>query len=548
MKNINPTKTKSWNSLIKHFNDIKNVQIKNLFFLDKQRFKKYSIMFNNNIFIDFSKNIFTDFTFNLLLNLAQECRLSEAINDLFSGKKINVTEHRAVLHTALRNRLNKSIIVNNNNIMIDINNQLKKMKLFSEEVINGEWKGCTGKRITDVVNIGIGGSYLGPYMVTESLRAYKNHLNIHYIKNIDGTDLIEILKKIDLESTIFLISSKSFTTDETLSNSLFIKNYFFSKIKNKNFMCKHFFALCVNINEAVKFGINKNNIFQFWEWVGGRYSLWSSSGLSIILSIGFKNFELLLSGAYVMDQHFFTQKFSLNIPVILALLSIWYTNFFNTTTEAVLPYDQYMHIFPEYLQQSQMESNGKSVDRNGNIVTWNTSPIIWGQSGTTGQHSFYQFLHQGTQLIPCDFIIPIKTHNFIKTHHIKLLSNFFAQTRALAFGNTNIKNNSIFKKNNNIDFPVDSIFNFKLCVGNKPTNSIILKKITPYSLGSLIALYEHKIFVQGIILNIFSYDQWGVELGKNLASDLYTTLIHQNFNNQYDKSTNGLLNIYKKWI
>ncbi|VFP88796.1 Glucose-6-phosphate isomerase [Buchnera aphidicola (Cinara piceae)] len=542
MKNINPVKTAAWKQLNNHFLDIKNVHIKNLFHLDKNRFTNYSIIFNNEILVDFSKNRITEKTLQLLLCLAEECYVFDAIKSMFLGKLINKTENRSVLHIALRNKLDSKIIINNLDIMFSVKKELKKIKNFSNEIITGRWKGYTGKSISDVVNIGIGGSHLGPYMVTESLKAYKNHLNIHYLSNIDGTSIIEILKKVNLETTIFLIASKSFSTDETISNANYLKDQFFFKTNNLNYFSKHFFALCENTSSALNFGIDKKNIFKFWDWVGGRYSVWSASGLSVALSLGFHNFELLLYGAYSMDQHFLNEKLSTNIPVILALINIWYTNFFHTETEAIFPYDEYMHIFPEYLQQNFMESNGKSIDRNGKLVTWNTSPIIWGQSGTNGQHSFFQLLHQGTTLVPCDFIIPVLSHNPINNHHEKLLSNFLAQTRSLAFGNDyDIHKNEI---SNNF---INKNKLYQYCEGNKPSNSIMLKKITPYSLGSLMALYEHKVFVQGIILNIFSFDQWGVELGKSVASDIYNNLLYNSFNKKYDSSTEGLLKTYKKW-
>ncbi|VFP78384.1 Glucose-6-phosphate isomerase [Buchnera aphidicola (Cinara cuneomaculata)] len=543
MKNINPTKTLAWKQLRHHFIDIKNIHMKSFFNVDKNRFCNYSIFFEDKIIIDFSKNRINNETLRLLFKLAEECFLSDAINSMFFGYKINKTENRSVLHTALRNQSNKYNIVDNINITLLIKKELKKLEYFSNSVINGDWKGYTGKTISDVVNIGIGGSYLGPYMVTESLKPYKNHLNIHYISNIDGTDIQEVLKKIDLETTIFLIASKSFSTLETISNANYLKNWCILQTKCAGYLSKHFFALCENVTAALNFGICSKNIFKFWEWVGGRYSLWSASGLSIILSIGFKNFESLLYGSYMMDQHFLYQKISHNIPIILALISIWYTNFFKTETEAIFPYDAYMQAFPEYLQQSYMESNGKSIDRNNSLVTWKTSPIIWGQSGTNGQHSFFQLLHQGTTFIPCDFIIPAISHNPVDDHHEKLLSNFLAQTQSLAFGNNiNINEKIILKNICNNDY-----MHHKYCPGNKPSNSIMLKKITPYSLGALISLYEHKIFVQGIILNIYSFDQWGVELGKLVANNIFNDFFIKNININYDSSTLGLINIYKKW-
>ncbi|ABJ90823.1 glucose-6-phosphate isomerase [Buchnera aphidicola] len=543
MKNINPMKTHAWKKLQNHFFDVKNIYIKDFFCLDKNRFANFSVFFKDFMLIDFSKNRISSQTLKLLFQLAQECYLDDAIKNMFLGKIINKTENRPVLHVALRNRLNNKIILNNIDIMNEIQIELKKIKCFSESIIDGSWKGFTGKSISDVVNIGIGGSYLGPYMITEALKIYKNHLNIHYISNIDGTEISEVLKKINLETTIFLIASKSFSTDETISNANYLKKWCILKTNYKKYFSKHFFALCENIKTAINFGIKYENIFKFWDWVGGRYSLWSSSGLSIVLSIGFKNFESLLYGAYLMDQHFLHTKISKNIPIILALISIWYTNFFNTETEAIFPYDKYLHVLPEYLQQSYMESNGKSIDRNGKLVTWNTCPIIWGSTGTNGQHSFFQLLHQGTTMVPCDFIIPAISHNLINDHHKKLLSNFLAQTASLAFGNINKDIMNMNLKYSSENF----IFSHKTYFGNKPSNSIFLKKITPISLGSLIALYEHKIFVQGVILNIFSFDQWGVELGKTVANNIYNNLFKKKKINVYDCSTIGLINLYKYW-
>ncbi|VAX76885.1 glucose-6-phosphate isomerase [Buchnera aphidicola] len=542
MKNINPIKTLSWKKLLDHFLKIRSVHMKHLFNLDKNRFIKYSIFFKDCIVVDFSKNRISDETLHLLLCLAKECFLEDAIKSMFLGRMINKTENRSVLHIALRNNLNNKIIVNDFNIMNLVQEELKKIKKFSNSIINGSWLGYTGKKITDVVNIGIGGSYLGPYMVTEALKIYKNHLKIHYLSNIDGTSVQNILRTVNLETSIFLVASKSFSTDETLSNANYIKNWCILKTNCSSYLSKHFFALCENVSAALDFGISGHNIFKFWEWVGGRYSLWSASGLSIALSIGFKNFKRLLNGAYDMDQHFLHSKLSNNIPVILGLISIWYTNFFCSETEAIFPYDQYMHIFPEYLQQCFMESNGKSIDRNGSIVSWKTGSIVWGQVGTNGQHSFFQLLHQGTTLIPCDFIIPAISHNPVSNHHKKLFSNFLAQTQSLAFGN-----NVYFKENNFSTNFTKNNNNYQYCSGNKPTNSIFLKKITPYSLGSLIALYEHKVFVQGVILNIYSFDQWGVELGKSLANNIYDYIFKKNINIKNDSSTEGLINLFNKW-
>ncbi|WP_425619835.1 glucose-6-phosphate isomerase [Buchnera aphidicola] len=546
MKNINLNHTQSYKNLQNHFKKIKNLHLKELFLNDTDRFKKFSILFEKEILVDFSKNRITDETIKQLINLAQETDLRSAIKLMFSGAKINQTENRSVLHIALRNRNNYPIIINNYNIMSEINILLKKMKYFSQDIINGHWKGYTGQSISDVVNIGIGGSDLGPYMVNEALYPYKNHLNIHYVSNIDSSHLLKVLKNINPETTIFLIASKTFTTDETLTNAISAKKWFLNYAKDLHTLDKHFFALSVNIQNALNFGIHINNIFKFWDWVGGRFSLWSAAGLSIILSIGFNNFEKFLDGAHAMDNHFYNTSYYKNIPVLLALLSIWYSNFFGSETEAILPYDQYMHRFAAYLQQSNMESNGKSINRNGEKIFYQTGPIIWGEPGTNGQHAFYQLIHQGTKLIPCDFIAPILSHNDLGDHHIKLISNFLAQTQALAFGKSHdvVLQDLILSKKHQQE--INKILPFKICEGNKPTNSILIRKITPYNLGALIALYEHKIFVQGYILNIFSFDQWGVEIGKELSKNIYHSLKNNiHIDNNYDSSTQGLIDFYK---
>ncbi|QCI16217.1 glucose-6-phosphate isomerase [Buchnera aphidicola] len=548
MKNINFYYTKSYKNLKRHFKKIRNIHLRDLFASDLNRFKKFSILFKDQILVDFSKNRINEETLIYLLNLAQETDVKSGIKSMFSGEKINKTEDRAVLHIALRNRSNRPIIVDNCNIMLEINTVLKKMKNFSRSIINGDWKGYSGKTISDVINIGIGGSDLGPYMVTEALRPYKNHLNIHYVSNIDSTHLIEVLNKVNPEKTIFLIASKTFTTDETMTNAHSAKKWFLYSAKNLDALNKHFFALSSNIENVLNFGININNIFKFWNWVGGRFSLWSSVGLSIILSIGFNNFEKFLDGAHAMDNHFYQSSYNKNIPILLALISVWYTNFFGSETEALLPYDQYMHRFSAYFQQSNMESNGKSVDRNGKKILYQTGPIIWGEPGTNGQHAFYQLLHQGTKLIPCDFIAPVISHNNLDNHHKKLLSNFLAQTQALAFGKSKelFLEESKLSRNNYND--LNKILPFKVCEGNQPTNSILIRKITPYNLGALIALYEHKIFVQGYILNIFSFDQWGVEIGKELSQNIYNSLNNNIKNQNYDSSTEGLINFYKSCL
>jgi len=545
---MNPNETNAWKELSEHFKIISKIHIKKFFLQDSNRFKNFSLFFNDKILVDFSKNNITQHTIKLLVQLSKEMGLKKAIKDMFLGKKINYTENQPVLHVALRNMSNRPILLDKQNVMTDVNNSLQKMKVFSNLVIKGEWTGYTNKKITDVVNIGIGGSHLGPNMVIESLKQYRNHLNIHFISNIDSCNILHILKKINFETTIFLISSKTFTTKETITNATTIKNIFLKKTTMKKSLEKHFFALTTNIQDAKNFGISKKNIFKFWSWVGGRYSLWSSVGLSISLAIGYDNFISLLQGAYDMDCHFFNERLEKNIPVILALIGIWYNNFFNTETEAILPYNYHMHKFVEYLQQTNMESNGKNVNKQGKKVSWQTGPIVWGGVGTNSQHAFYQLLHQGTKLIPCDFIIPINKVNKFKQHNVQLLANFLAQTKALAFG----ENSHFFKKNVNSNIQFDDnkkLFSiFKNFSGNKPSNSIMLDILDPYNLGSLIALYEHKTFVQGIIFNIYSFDQWGVELGKKMANDIESSIIDSKNQSSFsfDSSTNGLINFYKK--
>ena len=467
---------------------------------------------------------------------------------MFNGEKINRTEHRAVLHTALRNRSNSPVLVDGQDVMPEVNAVLAKMKAFCERVISGEWKGYTGKAIRDVINIGIGGSDLGPYMVTEALRPYKNHLNMHFVSNVDGTHIAETLKKVDPETTLVLVASKTFTTQETMTNALTARDWLLAAAKDQAAVAKHFAALSTNAKAVAEFGIDTDNMFEFWDWVGGRYSLWSAIGLSIALSIGFENFEALLSGAHAMDQHFVNAPIEQNIPTTLALVGLWNTNFLGAQTEAILPYDQYLHRFAAYFQQGNMESNGKYVDRNGQrIRNYQTGPIIWGEPGTNGQHAFYQLIHQGTSLIPCDFIAPAQSHNPLGDHHNKLLSNFFAQTEALAFGKSQAEVEAEFVKAGKSLDEVKDIVPFKVFLGNKPTNSILLQKITPYSLGALIAMYEHKIFVQGVLFNIFSFDQWGVELGKQLANRILPELAGSESISAHDSSTNGLINQFKAW-
>ncbi|HBM7798074.1 TPA: glucose-6-phosphate isomerase [Escherichia coli] len=547
MKNINPTQTAAWQALQKHFDEMKDVTIADLFAKDGDRFSKFSATFDDQMLVDYSKNRITEETLAKLQDLAKECDLAGAIKSMFSGEKINRTENRAVLHVALRNRSNTPILVDGKDVMPEVNAVLEKMKTFSQAIISGEWKGYTGKAITDVVNIGIGGSDLGPYMVTEALRPYKNHLNMHFVSNVDGTHIAEVLKKVNPETTLFLVASKTFTTQETMTNAHSARDWFLKAAGDEKHVAKHFAALSTNAKAVGEFGIDTANMFEFWDWVGGRYSLWSAIGLSIVLSIGFDNFVELLSGAHAMDKHFSTTPAEKNLPVLLALIGIWYNNFFGAETEAILPYDQYMHRFAAYFQQGNMESSGKYVDRNGNVVNYQTGPIIWGEPGTNGQHAFYQLIHQGTKMVPCDFIAPAITHNPLSDHHQKLLSNFFAQTEALAFGKSREVVEQEYRDQGKDPATLDYVVPFKVFEGNRPTNSILLREITPFSLGALIALYEHKIFTQGVILNIFTFDQWGVELGKQLANRILPELKDDKEISSHDSSTNGLINRYKAW-
>ena len=548
MQNINPTQTNAWKALTQHHAQRKNATIQDLFTQEKDRFANYSLTFNNEILVDFSKNNLTQETLGLLRQLTEECGLTQAKEAMFNGEKINRTENRAVLHTALRNRSNTPVLVDGKDVMPEVNAVLAKMKSFCERVISGEWKGYTGKAITDVINIGIGGSDLGPYMVTEALRPYKNHLTMHFVSNVDGTHIAETLKKVNPETTLILVASKTFTTQETMTNALSARDWFLAAAKDPAHVAKHFAALSTNAKAVAEFGIDTNNMFEFWDWVGGRYSLWSAIGLSIALSIGFENFEALLSGAHEMDKHFRTAPLAQNIPTTLALVGLWNTNFLGAQTEAILPYDQYLHRFAAYFQQGNMESNGKYVGRDGKVIDgYQTGPIIWGEPGTNGQHAFYQLIHQGTILIPCDFIAPAQSHNPLSDHHNKLLSNFFAQTEALAFGKTKEQVEAEFLNAGKTLAEVKDIVPFKVFTGNKPTNSILLQKITPFSLGALIAMYEHKIFVQGVLFNIYSFDQWGVELGKQLANRILPELVNNEKVESHDSSTNGLINQFKAW-
>jgi len=523
----NPTTTAAWQALQQHHDEMKTAQMKELFATDADRYSKFSVT-NNDFVFDYSKNIVSEQTLTLLIQLANECGLPDAIQAMFAGEKINVTENRAVLHTALRNFSGKPVLNDGKDVMPDVKAVLEQMKQFCSKVHSGEWKGYTGKKIKYIVNIGIGGSDLGPVMVTEALKPYwVDGIQTYFVSNVDGTHIAETLKKINAEETLFLIASKTFTTQETMTNAHTARNWFLETAKEEAYVAKHFAALSTNETAVVKFGVAPENMFGFWDWVGGRYSLWSAIGLSIALTVGFDNFEQLLKGAYEMDEHLKNTSFEKNIPVLMALIGVWYTNFFGVTNEVILPYDQYMHRFAAYLQQGNMESNGKYVDRNGSNVSYYTGPVIWGEPGTNGQHAFYQLIHQGTQMIPADFIAPAISHNPIGDHHQKLLSNFFAQTEALMNGAANDNPYRVFK-------------------GNRPTNSFLVKEITPFTLGELIALYEHKIFVQGVIWNIYSFDQWGVELGKVLANKILPELQDNTPIQSHDSSTNGLVNAYKK--
>jgi glucose-6-phosphate isomerase len=533
---INPTTTNSWKKLQEHYTKINSVHMKEMFALDKDRANKFTIKWDD-FYVDFSKNRITEETFKYLLELADEVKLKEAIKSQFSGEIINQTEGRAVLHTALRAPKDSDFKVDGINVMPEIFAVKQKMEAFTNQVVSGSVKGFTGKAFTDVVNIGIGGSDLGPAMVVDALQFYKNHLTTHFVSNIDGDHVNEVIKKLNPETTLFVIVSKTFTTQETLSNANTIKAWFL-KSGNDDAIAKHFVAVSTNVQNVKAFGIDENNIFPMWDWVGGRFSLWSAVGLTISLAVGYKNFDSLLQGANKMDVHFKNEDFKTNIPVVLALISVWYNNFFKAESEAIIPYSQYLNQFATYLQQGIMESNGKSVDRNGNPIDYQTGTIIWGEPGSNSQHAFFQLIHQGTKLIPSDFIGFVTSLYGNQDHQDKLMSNFLAQTEALLNGKTEAEVIA--------EGATGELVPFKVFEGNKPTNTIFINKLTPESLGKLIAMYEHKIFVQGIVWNIFSYDQFGVELGKQLASKIL-----QEFNNSstniHDSSTTNLLSFYKRF-
>jgi glucose-6-phosphate isomerase len=546
-QNINPTTTKAWQQLLSHKQDIASQQMKKLFLDEPGRFSRFSIT-DNGLLFDYSKNLLTETTIKLLLRLAEECHLEDAIGAQFSGESINVTEGRSVLHTALRSFDSKPVFAEGKDIMPAVNKVRAQMKTFCNKVHSGEWKGYTGKKIRYIVNVGIGGSDLGPLMVTEALMPYRvQGIEAFFVSNVDGTHMAETLKKVNPEETIFLVASKTFTTQETMTNARTAREWFLQSAGDEKHIASHFVALSTNEKDVVKFGIDSNNMFVFWDWVGGRYSLWSAIGLSIALTIGYDNFEELLKGAHYSDTHFQQAPFDQNIPVIMALVGIWYTNFFGTQTEAILPYDQYMHRFPAYFQQGNMESNGKSTGRDGAPVNYATGPVIWGEPGTNGQHAFYQLIHQGTVIVPCDFIAPAISHNPIGDHHLKLLSNFFAQTEALMNGKTLDEVVAELKAAGKSEEEIAAIAPFKVFSGNRPTNSFLVRKIDPFTLGRLIALYEHKIYVQGVIWNIFSFDQWGVELGKQLANKILPELENDAVVTSHDDSTNNLINFFKEF-
>ena len=538
LKNSNPTQTNAWKALQKHFAEVKDRHTLSLFEKDAARADKFSIQWHD-FYVDYSKNRIDEETMKLLVQLADECHLKDAIEKYFGGDLINNTEKRAVLHTALRAPENSVVNVDGKNVMPEVAAVKHKMKQFSEEVIAGKRKGFTGKAFTDVVNIGIGGSDLGPAMVTEALKFYKNHLNVHFISNVDGDHVLETIKHLNPETTLIVIVSKTFTTLETLSNALTVKEWFLKAGSEKD-IAKHFVAVSTNLQEIDKFGIDPDNVFPMWDWVGGRFSLWSAVGLSIALSVGYDNFEKLLKGAHAMDEHFRTAPFEKNIPVVLALLSVWYNNFYGAESQAIIPYTQYLQRFAAYLQQGIMESNGKQTDRDGNAIPYQTGVIIWGEPGTNSQHAFFQLIHQGTKLIPTDFIGFKHSLHGNADHHNKLMANFFAQTEALLKGKTEAEVRKEMGDKVN-----EALVPFKVFTGNRPTTSFLIDKLTAESLGSLIAMYEHKIFVEGVIWNIYSYDQWGVELGKQLASKILKDIAGAEIS-VHDSSTTNLLKQFKK--
>jgi glucose-6-phosphate isomerase len=546
LKSIDPTQTQSWQALQKHYASMRTVHMRDLFAADPQRFDNFALRFED-ILVDCSKNRIDHQTMQLLYDLAREVDLADGIAKLFAGAKINATEDRAVLHTALRNRAGTPIMVDGRDVMPEVNAVLNQMASFVSRLHSGDWTGYTGKPISDIVNIGIGGSDLGPVMVTEGLRPYaRKNMRAHFVSNVDGTHMAECLRQVDPETTLFMIASKSFTTQETMTNAFTARQWFLERAGEETHVAKHFVAISTNTEAVRAFGIDPANMFVFWDWVGGRYSLWSAIGLSIAVMIGFARFVELLEGAHAMDRHFQDTPFGKNIPVTLALIGIWYNNFFGAETHAILPYDQYMHRFAAYFQQGDMESNGKSVARDGTRVDHQTGPVIWGEPGTNGQHAFYQLIHQGTKLVPADFLAPAVSHNPVGPHHKILLSNFFAQTEALLNGQTPEVVRAALAEAGKTAAAIEALTPHKVFEGNRPTNSILFRQLTPRTLGSLIAMYEHKIFVQGYIWNIFSFDQWGVELGKQLARRILPELDDDDTVTGHDSSTNGLINAFKE--
>jgi len=537
------TDSEIWHQLQNHFSEISDLQMRDMFDADAHRFDKFSLCFNNILF-DYSKNRITEQTLPLLFKLARQRNLDSKIKSMFAGNKINQTEDRAVLHVALRNRSNRPIMVDGQDVNTDVNRVLDKMRSFCDSIHSGSWRGFTGKVITDVVNIGIGGSDLGPKMVVRALQPYSiDKVQIHFVSNVAQADLLATLNKLNPETTLFLIASKTFTTQETMTNAFSARNWLLGSLGSQDAVNKHFIAISTNKEKVIEFGIDPDNIFEFWDWVGGRFSLWSAIGLSIPLSIGMDNFERLLEGAHQADEHFRLTPFEQNIPVIMALLGVWYNNFFKAESQAILPYGHYLRYFPAFMQQGDMESNGKSVDVEGNSVDYQTGPIIWGQTGTNGQHAFYQLIHQGTKLIPCDFLVPATSYHDLPDHHNMLISNFLAQPQALMLG----KSAEQVSREHDKSKLSNTVLNSKVFPGNIPTNSFLFKKLSPETLGSLIALYEHKVFVQGVIWNINSFDQMGVELGKLLAGNIYPELQHKEEVTKFDGSTNGLINYFKKF-
>ena len=538
------TNLPAWQALLKHKKQTQNIQMRDLFAQDKTRFEDFHLIFND-ILLDFSKNRITKETMSLLMELAKECGLKGWTEKMFSGEKINHTEDRAVLHTALRNKNGKPVYVDGIDVMPEVQSELDKMREYSNAIRSGRWLGYSGRPIIDIVNIGVGGSDLGPVMVSEALHSYgKSGLRVHFVSNVDSNHICDTLKNLDPRRTLFIVSSKSFTTQDTLMNAHTARDWLMESARDDSAVAKHFIAVAANVEAATEFGIKEENIFKMWDWVGGRYSLWSSIGLSVAIYIGMDRFESLLQGAYEMDEHFRNAPFEENLPVILALLGVWYTNFYDAESHVLLPYDQHLHRFPAYLQQADMESNGKGVTRTGKKVDYATGPIIWGELGITGQHAFYQNLHQGTHLVPADFIVPIDSKNPIGDHHLVLLANFFAQTRTLMTGKNKEEARQELIDEGYSDEDIESLYSSRLMPGNKPSNTILLKALTPKSLGSLIALYEHKIFTQGIIWNINSYDQPAVELGKKVAASIYDDLRKHKTVEKYDDSTNSLVNYF----